>query len=64
MNRKIPISNFDHWRDSEFFSKICEKVLAAKNGYHHRKERPELGGMSLDRFTYTYWLASENDFLS
>ena len=44
-----------------FFLKICEKVLAAKNGHYNRKERPELGEVSLDQFLYTYWLASGND---
>ena len=58
------ISSYGHRRDSEFFSKICEKVLVAENGKHHRKERPELGGVSLDRFSYTNWLTSENDIES
>ena len=38
--------------------------MVAENGYYHRKERQELGGVSLERFSYTYWLTSENDLFT
>ena len=36
---------------SEFFSRICQKVLGAKNGDYHSKGHDKLWGMGLDRKT-------------